>query len=234
MPRRKRATDSDDAENDFMLPPASSPAKDTTSRASKRAKVTASPNLMETIQQDVAKERKKTSKSCTSIFLLSCTQAALTRMPSLVCFISDRIPSPYRLRCTPRSPAPNLLVWSGSCTALQYSTSRVTSSTLRVSFVFYTTYLLSLFATFGVVQGVAFAAAVLSLSLAIIFRDENNFVPADEKHVLTCPSSAMPAALTSSQKSAVSEFVSVAQVDKSTAAKILKTHGWDVGAAINA
>ncbi|SMY21545.1 unnamed protein product [Zymoseptoria tritici ST99CH_1A5] len=41
-------------------------------------------------------------------------------------------------------------------------------------------------------------------------------------------------ALTSSQKAAVTEFTSVTQADKSTAAKILKQHNWNVGAAANA
>ena len=44
----------------------------------------------------------------------------------------------------------------------------------------------------------------------------------------------MPAAYTSTQKSAISEFTGVTQSDKSNAAKLLKQYGWNVGAAVNA
>lgn len=44
----------------------------------------------------------------------------------------------------------------------------------------------------------------------------------------------MPAAYTSQQKNAIAEFVGVTQSDKSTAAKILKQHNWQTGAAVNA
>ncbi|KAI7095972.1 hypothetical protein KC352_g38947, partial [Hortaea werneckii] len=43
----------------------------------------------------------------------------------------------------------------------------------------------------------------------------------------------MPAAYTAQQKSAISEFTSVTQSDKTTAAKILRQHNWNVGGAIN-
>ncbi|KAK4632097.1 Defective in cullin neddylation protein 1 [Fulvia fulva] len=43
----------------------------------------------------------------------------------------------------------------------------------------------------------------------------------------------MPPAYTSSQKSAIAEFSNVTQADKSTAAKLLKQHSWNVGAAVN-
>lgn len=44
----------------------------------------------------------------------------------------------------------------------------------------------------------------------------------------------MPPAYTSTQKSAISEFTGVTQADKSSAAKMLKQHNWNVGAAVNA
>ncbi|EMC97902.1 hypothetical protein BAUCODRAFT_86079 [Baudoinia panamericana UAMH 10762] len=43
----------------------------------------------------------------------------------------------------------------------------------------------------------------------------------------------MPAAYNSQQKAAINEFVTVTQSDKSTAAKILKQHNWNVSAAAN-
>jgi len=44
----------------------------------------------------------------------------------------------------------------------------------------------------------------------------------------------MPAAYTSAQKLAISEYTSVTQSDKSAAAKVLKQHNWDVSSAVNA
>jgi len=43
----------------------------------------------------------------------------------------------------------------------------------------------------------------------------------------------MPASYTSTQKSAIAEFVQVTQADKSTAAKLLKGVNWNVGIAVN-
>ncbi|EME47438.1 hypothetical protein DOTSEDRAFT_146076 [Dothistroma septosporum NZE10] len=43
----------------------------------------------------------------------------------------------------------------------------------------------------------------------------------------------MPPAYTSQQKSAIAEVSNVTQADKSTAAKLLKQHNWNVGAAVN-
>jgi DCN1-like protein 1/2 len=44
----------------------------------------------------------------------------------------------------------------------------------------------------------------------------------------------MPPAYTSAQTKAITEFSSVTQASPSTAAKILKQHNWNVGAAANA
>jgi DCN1-like protein 1/2 len=44
----------------------------------------------------------------------------------------------------------------------------------------------------------------------------------------------MPSVHTPQQKSAISEFISVTQSDKSSAAKVLKQYQWNVGAAVNA
>ena len=44
----------------------------------------------------------------------------------------------------------------------------------------------------------------------------------------------MPAALTTAQKTAINEFSSVTQGDKTTAAKLLKQYNWNVSAAVNA
>lgn len=44
----------------------------------------------------------------------------------------------------------------------------------------------------------------------------------------------MPSVSSSQQKAAVSEFIGVTQSDKSTASKVLKQHGYNVQAAINA
>ncbi|KAK1066153.1 Scaffold-type E3 ligase [Friedmanniomyces endolithicus] len=45
---------------------------------------------------------------------------------------------------------------------------------------------------------------------------------------------AMPAIYSSAQKAAITEFTSVTQVDKSSAAKLLKQHNWNASAAVNA
>ncbi|KAK0272182.1 Scaffold-type E3 ligase [Friedmanniomyces endolithicus] len=45
---------------------------------------------------------------------------------------------------------------------------------------------------------------------------------------------AMPAIYSSAQKAAIAEFTSVTQVDKSSAAKLLKQHNWNASAAVNA
>ncbi|KAK1052051.1 Scaffold-type E3 ligase [Friedmanniomyces endolithicus] len=45
---------------------------------------------------------------------------------------------------------------------------------------------------------------------------------------------AMPAIYSSTQKAAITEFTSVTQVDKSSAAKLLKQHNWNASAAVNA
>ncbi|KAK4899565.1 Scaffold-type E3 ligase [Elasticomyces elasticus] len=44
----------------------------------------------------------------------------------------------------------------------------------------------------------------------------------------------MPSMHSSAQKAAISDFTSVTQVDKSTAAKLLKQHNWNASAAVNA
>ena len=44
----------------------------------------------------------------------------------------------------------------------------------------------------------------------------------------------MPSVSSSQQKAAVSEFIGITQSDKSTASKVLKQHGYNVQAAINA
>jgi DCN1-like protein 1/2 len=45
----------------------------------------------------------------------------------------------------------------------------------------------------------------------------------------------MPSAPSSTQqKGLLAEFMGVTQADKTTAGKLLKQHGWNVGAAINA
>lgn len=49
---------------------------------------------------------------------------------------------------------------------------------------------------------------------------------------LTTPT--MPSVSSSAQKSAVNEFMGVTQADKSTAGKVLKQHGYNVQAAVNA
>ncbi|KAI7019637.1 hypothetical protein KC362_g13953, partial [Hortaea werneckii] len=49
----------------------------------------------------------------------------------------------------------------------------------------------------------------------------------------TEPKKALKTAYTAQQKSAISEFTSVTQSDKTTAAKILRQHNWNVGGAIN-
>ncbi|TKA73075.1 hypothetical protein B0A49_02158 [Cryomyces minteri] len=43
----------------------------------------------------------------------------------------------------------------------------------------------------------------------------------------------MPPAYTASQKAAIAQFVSFTQVDKASAARSLKTHNWNVDAAVN-
>jgi len=43
----------------------------------------------------------------------------------------------------------------------------------------------------------------------------------------------MPGPYTSTQKAAIGEYTSVTQADKSSAAKALKQHNWNIGAAIN-
>ena len=44
----------------------------------------------------------------------------------------------------------------------------------------------------------------------------------------------MPGPYSSTQKSAINEFIGVTQSDKNTAGKMLKQHNWNVGAAVNA
>lgn len=44
----------------------------------------------------------------------------------------------------------------------------------------------------------------------------------------------MPGSYNTAQKSAISEFVSVTQTDKNTAAKVLKQHNWNTSAAVDA
>lgn len=44
----------------------------------------------------------------------------------------------------------------------------------------------------------------------------------------------MPPVYTTAQKSALNEFTSITQADRTTATKVLKQANWSVGAAVNA
>lgn len=44
----------------------------------------------------------------------------------------------------------------------------------------------------------------------------------------------MPTVYTAQQKAAIQQFISFTQLDKSTAVRALKNHGWDAQNAVNA
>jgi DCN1-like protein 1/2 len=44
----------------------------------------------------------------------------------------------------------------------------------------------------------------------------------------------MPVVYSSQQKAAITQFISFTQLDRNTAARVLKSHGWDAQAAVNA
>jgi hypothetical protein len=44
----------------------------------------------------------------------------------------------------------------------------------------------------------------------------------------------MPAVYSSQQKNAITQFISFTQVDRNTAIRALKGHGWDAQTAVNA